>query len=619
MLDTDQAPFRAHPFIHRRFDLNRRSDGTLLLQSGERFEPCLETWPQTLARLAQSQPEATWLAQRRGADRAWQSLSYGQAKAQVDAVSEALLALRQPGRTVMALSGNSLEHAVMSLAAMQAGMPYAPITPAYSLMTPTLETLQGMVDLLNPAVVFVQDGAQFKRVIQGLRIPPDARFVCVDEVPEHPMVVPWSAWAQTQVTPQAEEALAALKPGAVAKYLFTSGSTGAAKAVVITHAMLSNGVAMHRQLLAPKHREQPARILGWLPWSHVAGGSIQFGVVLASGGTLWLDDGKPVPGLFDETIRNLREISPTEFGSVPLGYSMLVDALEKDPALADGLFRALRVVAYAGAKMPNAIYERMQVVAVRTTGQRIPFISAFGSTETSACVTLSYWCTESAGCIGLPHPGVELKLVPLDETRYEIRVRSEVNTPGYLSRPDATAEAFDEEGFFLMGDAVQFVDPARPEEGLVFAGRVAEEFKLQSGIFVRVGSLRVELIDASGGLFSDVVVAGADQPCIALLAWPNVAVCRVRAQMPGASAAELAASDWMRSAVRYAIERHNAAGGGGSRRVHRVLLLGEMPDMGAGEITDKGYVNQRRVLTRRAQDVARLFAEPPDAEVIQIV
>jgi feruloyl-CoA synthase len=598
--------------------MERREDGTLLLQSGVPFEASHETWPQTLSRQARRQPDATWLAQRRGPDRAWQHLDYGHGKAQVDAVSQVLIALRQKGRSVMVLSGNSLEHAVLSLAAMQAGMPYAPITPAYSLLTPTLETLQGMVDQLNPAVLFVQSGSQFRRALEDLRIPPDAHFVCVDDLPAHPRAAAWHAWLQTPVTAQVEGAIAALEPDAVAKYLFTSGSTGQAKAVLITHRMLSNSIAMHRLVVEPSYREQPMRVLAWLPWSHVAGGSIQFGMVLASGGTMWLDEGKPAPGLFDATIRNLREISPTEFGSVPLGYSMLVDALEQDAALAATLFRKLRVVTYAGARMPDSVYQRMQEVAVRTMGQRIPFISAFGSTETSASVTLSHWCTESAGCIGLPHPGVVLKLLPLDEDRFEIRVRSEVNTPGYLHRPEATADAFDEEGFFCMGDAVQFVDPSRPAEGLVFAGRVAEDFKLQSGVFVRVGALRVELLDAAGGMLSDTVVAGADQPFVALLAWPNIAVCRAKLGLPQATGAELSASPRMRAAVQHAMQRHNATAGGSSRHIHRVLVLGDMPNMGEGEITDKGYVNQRRVLTRRAAEVARLFADLPDAGIIQI-
>lgn len=261
MSQPSPPPFKPHPYVERRALLQRREDGTLLLQSGVPDEPNGETWLHTLARQARDKAGTPWLAQRRGPERRWQSLTYAQAKSQVDAITEALIALGQRGRTVMVLSGNSLEHAVMGLAAMQAGMPHAPITPAYSLLTPTLETLQGMVDLLDPAVVFVQNGTQFRRVIHELRIPPDARFVCVDDVPDHPLVMSWATWQHTRVTPRVGEALAALQPDAVAKYLFTSGSTGQPKAVTITHRMLSGCVALHRLLLQPALRDAPMRVL----------------------------------------------------------------------------------------------------------------------------------------------------------------------------------------------------------------------------------------------------------------------------------------------------------------------------------------------------------------------
>ena len=618
MNEPKQAPFKPYPFIERDLDVHRRPDGSILLRNNVPLIPLDETLPDMLARHAAQRPDAVWLAQRRGPERKWHELSYGQAKHQVDAFTEALLALRKTGRCVAVLSGNSLEHAVMGLAAMQAGMPYVPITPAYSLLTPTLETLQGMIDLLNPAVVFMQNGSSYARVIHGLQLPPDARFVCVDDAPDHPLVTLWHAGGCGQVTSAVNEAIASIRPDTVAKYLFTSGSTGQAKAVSITHKMLSLGVAMHQQIVTGAEQKEPLQLLDWLPWSHVAGGSIQFSTALASGGTIWTDDGKPAPGLFDETIRNLREISPTHFSSVPIGYTILVEALERDEALAASFFRNMRRLGYAGAKMPDSIFDRMQAVAVRTQNYRIPFVSAFGSTETSASVTFPYWYTESAGCIGLPHPGVELKLIPLEDQRYELRVRSEAVTPGYLNRPDATREAFDEEGFFLMGDAVQLVDASRPEEGLLFAGRVSEEFKLQSGVFVRVGALRIDVLEATDGLLSDAVVAGADQPYVALLAWPNVNACRLRTNMPEATAASLAASHWLRDSVRDALRHHNAQTSASSRRIHRVLLLGDMPDMGAGEITDKGYVNQRRVLSLRAHDIVRLFAEVPDPTIIEI-
>lgn len=617
-MDTRHVPFRPYCFIPRNIDVQQRPDGSMLIRSRVPLRDSDPHLPAMLARQAVATPDRMWLAQRRGPDRQWCRLTYGEAKHQVDAVTQMLLNLQRPGRSVVVLSGNSLEHAIVQLAAMQAGMPYAPLTPAYSLMTTNLSTLQAMIDVLKPAVVFAQNGHLFERAIRGLQLPEDAQKVCVEDLVDGLEIHAWSDWIQTPVTPAVAAAVADIKPETVAKYLFTSGSTGQAKAVIITHHMLSLGVAMHEQMETSLPDDPPRQFLDWLPWSHVAGGSISFGLTLSGGGSTWLDDGKPVPGLFNETLKNLRDVSPTQFGSVPIGYTMLVEALERDPSLAVCFFRNLRRISYAGAKLPDSIFTRMQALAVRTTGLRIPFTSAFGSTETSACVTMSHWATEFAGCIGLPHPSVELKLLPLDEGRYELRVRSPAVTPGYLGRPEATKAAFDEEGFFLMGDAVQFADPERIEEGLVFAGRVSEEFKLQSGIFVRVGALRIEAIESARGLLSDVVIAGADQAYIALLAWPNLNACRQHAGTPDATAAELVGSVWLRDAVRDAFRAHNAMEGGSSRRIHRVLLLANPPDIGVGEITDKGYINQRRVLTHRAAEVARLFAEPPDVEVIEI-
>jgi feruloyl-CoA synthase len=610
-------PVKAHPFVERSIELTRRDDGTLLLRSKTPFQPVQDTWPTLLARHAARHPQRTWLAQRRGPDGQWMHLRYGEAKAQVDAVTQALLELGQRGRSVVVLSENSLEHAVVQLAAMQAHMPYVPLSPAYSLLTPDVAKLQSMVDLLEPAVVFAQDGQRFGKALRSLRLAPDATLVCVDNLADDLAMHHWDAWVRTPATAAVETAITALAPDTVAKYLFTSGSTGLPKAAVITHGMLSSSIGMHEQV---EHGEQlpPMEMLDWLPWSHVASGNVIFGRTLSNGGTVWLDEGKPLPGRFEPTVRNLMEVSPTEYAGVPLGYTMLVTALEENEALAQRFFAKLQKVSYAGAKMPESIIARMQAVAVRTTGQRIPFISAFGSTETAASVTISHWNTAPAGCIGLPHPGVTLKLLPLGEDRYEIRVRSVAMTPGYLKNPEATAAAFDEEGFFLMGDAVQFVDAARPEEGLTFSGRVAEEFKLQSGIFVRVGNLRPEALEAAGGLLTDAVVAGADEAFVALLAWPNLAACRKKAPLPQGTDADILGSGWLRDTLREAFRQHNLRCGGSSRRIARVLLLAQPPDLGAGELTDKGYVNQRLVLQRRNAEVRRLYAQTPDPDVIVI-
>lgn len=612
------VPFRDLPFMPRDIALQRRDDGTLLLSSrlplGE-VEPHL---PELLRRHGRSRPDALWLSQRHGPQRQWRHLRYGEALRQVDAVTQALLDLDRPGRCVAVLSGNSIEHGVLELAAMQARMSYVPITPAYSLLTQDLSKLQGMVDLLQPAVVFAQDGRQFERALRGLQLPADALRVVVEPAADDLPAARWADWLAVRPGPAVAASVAAIRPETVAKYLFTSGSTGSPKAATITHGMLMTSIAMHRQVVLDAPGTPPSVLLDWMPWSHVASGNIMFGVALAEGGELWIDDGKPVPGLFDETLRNLREVSPTNFISVPLGYTMLAEAMEADPTLADAFFRRLRRTNYAGARLPDSVFDRIQAAAVRSIGARIPFVSAFGSTETAAAVTVTHWCADSAGVIGLPHPGVTVKLLPLTDQRYEIRVRSACVTPGYLNQPQATAEAFDEEGFFRMGDAVQFADPQQPEAGLVFSGRVTEEFKLQSGVFVRVGALRVDCIEAAQGLLNDVVVAGADQPFVALLAWPNLAACRARLGRPDASPANIVADPGLRETLRAAFEAHNRSAGGSSRQVHRLLLLAQPPDIGAGEITDKGYINQRLVLTRRAAEVARLFTQAPDPDVIVI-
>ncbi len=612
------TPFRELDFFPRAIDLQRRADGSLLMRSRVPLDPIDPHLPSLLARNAQTRPQSVWLAQRRGPERQWHQLSYGEAARQVNSVTQALLDRDRPGRAVVVLSSNSLEHAILQMAAMQARMPYVPITPAYSLLTQDLSKLQSLIDLLEPAVVFAQDARLFERALRGLVLPADATRVTVQFPPDDRLLTPWSQWAGTTAGADVAASVASITPDTVAKYLFTSGSTGLPKAAAVTQRMLMTSITMHRQVVHEAPGTPPTVLLDWMPWSHVASGNVMFGLVLADGGENWIDDGKPTPALFEQTLHNLREISPTHYGSVPLGYAMLAEALDADPALAEAFFRRLSRMTHAGARMPDSVFKRMQAVAVRTVGARIPFTSAFGSTETSAAVTVTHWCADNASVIGLPHPGVDVKLVPVDEGRYEIRVRSDCVTPGYLKQPQATAAAFDDEGFFRMGDALEFVDERDPAQGLVFSGRVTEEFKLQSGVFVRVGALRVDAIEAAAGLLTDAVVAGADQAYVGLLAWPNLSACRQLIGNPQATAEDVVRAPVLHLALRERFETHNRRAGGNSRQIHRLLLLCEPPDMGAGEITDKGYVNQRRVLERRALDAERLFAATPDGDVLTL-
>ena len=610
-----QAPFLQLPFLERAVEVEARADGALLMRSRVPLGDVEAHLPAVLRRQAAERGARTWLAQRDRHSGQWRRLSYGEASAQADAAAQWLLDLGQPGRGVMVLSGNSLEHAVIELAAMQARMPYVPVTPAYSLLSRDYTKLRAMVELIDPAVVFVQEAQRFEPALRALPLE-GVRVVYVEDAVPELAAVAWADVLATRPGAALEASLQAIDHDTIAKYLFTSGSTGVPKAVAITQGMLCQTMAMHAHTVGFDEMAPESVLLEWLPWSHVAGGTAVFNSVLADGGTMYLDDGRPVPGEFAKTLRNLQEVSPTRFSSVPAGYAMLADALEQNEALGQAFFRRLRRLTSSGAKLPDSVYQRLQAQAVHHLGHRVPFVAGYGSTETCAATTVVHWPAERAGLVGLPQPGVEVKLVPLDEHRYEVRVRGPSVTPGYYKQPELTRQAFDAEGYYCMGDAVTFVDRARPLEGLAFAGRVAEEFKLQSGIFVRVGSLRVDVVSATAPLVSDVVVAGADRAFVALLAWLNVAACRDR--FGDMSVEQLVREPALQAVLREALQQHNRNHPGSSMRIERVLLLTEPPSMDAGEITDKGYVNQRAVLARREADVQALYAAAPAAHVIVI-
>lgn len=606
------APFRPLPFLARSVAVETCADGSLIVRCAVPLKPREPHIPGLLQRNARTRPQHVWMAQRRGPQREWQHLTYGDAAAQVDAVTRFLLSLQRPGAAVMVLSGNSLEHGMLELAAMQARMPYAPTTPAYALLAKDLSRLKAMADLLEPAVVFVQNGRQFEAAVRA--VTGNAWVVCVEEPIEHPRLLTWQQLVAKPVTPSTvdsvAESVAQISHETVAKYQFTSGSTGTPKAAIVTQGMLCTAMAMTSQMVQWGADAPETVLLDWLPWSHVAGGHAVFNGVLEDGGTLYIDDGRPTPNEFADTLRNLREISPVRFSGMPVAYAMLAEALEHDEVLGRSFFKNLRRLTYSGARLPDAVHAALQRHAVRYTGYRIPIVSAYGSTETSAAVTYVYWPTERTGLIGLPHPGVEMKLMPLpDGERYEVRVRSDAVTPGYLKQPELTAASFDEEGFFIMGDAAAFVDREHPEEGFTFAGRVAEEFKLQSGVFVRVGGLRVAAIDAAAPLLHDVVVTGADQRYVGALAWLNLAACRDFTGLPDADFAQLAQHAGLRQTLTERLRAHNTRHPASSMCIQRLFLLQEPPSVERFETNDKGYINQRKVLDNRSECVEALYQD----------
>ena len=614
---STMPPFKKIDWLARDIELARRPDGSMIMRSRVPLAPYERHIPAYLRKWAAERPDQVWLAQRRGPGRQWKKVTYAQALHTVDALTQALLNLQlPPGSPVTMLSGNSIEHALLMLAAMQASLPVAPVSPAYSLMSQDHAKLRYIFNLIRPAVVLVQDAPPFAKALAALDLS-GVTLVHVERPPEGLHSISFDALASTPVTPMVRAAVDAVHPDTVGKLLFTSGSTGMPKAVINTQRMMCANVTMGQQTRSRRPDDPVSTVLDWMPWNHTMGGNASFHGLLADGGTLYIDDGRPVPGMFDETIRNLREVSPTYFANVPAGYAMLATALENDDDLARSFFRNLGLLAYGGATLPDDLYERMQALAIRYTGERIVFFTGWGSTETAPTATSTYWETERVGLIGLPHPGVELKLVPVGP-KFEVRLRGVIVTPGYYRQPELTAKAFDEEGFYKIGDAATFCDPSDPAKGLIFAGRVVEDFKLSSGTFVHVGPLRVASIAAASPVIQDALVAGQDKPFIALLAWPNLQACRQVAGKPEAPLDVLLGDPAVVACVRDGLRRHNAASQGSSMRIARVMLMAEPPSIDGNELTDKGYINQRAALDRRAALVERLYAQSPGDDVIVI-
>src|SRR5215475_8628444 len=612
----EKPAFRKIEWLKRDIAVERRDDGVITLKSRiplKRYETHI---PASLAKWAKAAPERIWLAQRAGADRRWRKVSYGEAKRLVDGLTQGLLNLGlDAGSPVAILSGNSIEHALMTQAAMQARLPAAPVSPAYSLMSQDHLKLKYLFNLIKPAVVMVQDGPTFEKALRALNLD-GVTVIHVLRPCDGIKSVAYADLATTPVTKAVEESIAKITPDTVGKLLFTSGSTGMPKAVINTQEMMCANAAMMMQV-RPRDPDGPvSTMLDWMPWNHTMGGNAAFHPILVDGGTLYIDDGRPMPGLFEETIRNLREVSPTYYANVPAGYAALAAAMEKDDALCRSFFKNLTVMAYGGARLPDDLYDRMQALAVKTTGERIVFYTGWGSTETAPTSTGTYWDTERVGLIGLPFPGVELKMVPCG-SKYELRLRGVNVTPGYFGQPDLTKKMFDEEGFYCIGDAGIFVDDADPVKGIIFAGRVVEDFKLTTGTFVHVGSLRTDAIAAATPVVHDALVAGQDRAFIGLLAWPNLHACRQMVGNPEAGFADVVKHPAVIACFKQGLEALNTAcRGGSSMRIARAMLMAEPPSIDGNELTDKGYINQRAGLERRADLVERLYAARPGADVI---
>jgi len=588
-------------FAAPRIASERRPDGSLLLRSRDQ----LQAHPPTIAhafRAHAAQHPDRLLATEPGDD-ARRELTWGEARAQADAAAQAMLdAGLSAERPLMVLSGNSLAHLVLMLGAHTAGVPIVSVSTAYSLASSDHAHIADLAARCEPGLVFADDADAYRPALAA----------AVSHGAERALAGPvaFGQLLATSPTDAVERAFATLDPDGVAKLLFTSGSTGSPKGVVTTHRML----ASNQQALAqiwPFMREEPPVLVDWLPWSHSFGGNHNFNQVIFFGGTLHIDHGKPAPALIERTVQALLEHPPTVYYNVPAGFALLAPRLERDPELARTFFSRLRLIIYAGAALPPALWDQMRALAHAHAPREVPLTASWGATETAPAATSAHFPTAPCGCIGVPIPGTTLKLTPSDD-KLEICVQGPNVAPGYHRDPAATAAAFDEEGFYRTGDAVRLVDPDDPSQGLMFDGRIGENFKLVTGTWVTVGSVRTGLV-SSLRVIADAVVAGHDRTDVGALAWVDQAAACEACEEPGG---QIGLDDpRLRALLATRLAAHNA-GAGSTARIERLLLLAEPASIDAGEITDKGYVNQSRVLRRRAALVEQLYAEPRDPAVI---
>jgi feruloyl-CoA synthase len=616
MAEQAAAPLRAVRLGAFDTVLEREPGGIIHLRTAQELAPYHATLSEPLAHWAKAAPDRVFLAQR-DADGNWRKRTYAQVLADVKRIAAALLRRGLSAeRPIVVISGNDIEQALLGLAASFAGIPFAPISPAYSLLSTDFGKLRDIIGLLTPGMVFANDGGPFARALYAT-VPDEIELVVTRNPLGDRPVTMFADLIGAEDTAGVAAARAKVTPDTIAKFLFTSGSTGNPKAVINTHRMLCSNQAMLAAGFAFVADEPPV-VVDWLPWSHTFGGNHNFNMVLVNGGSLYIDDGNPTPPGVPKTARNLREIAPTVYFNVPKGYEALLPHFHADEALRRNFFSRLKVLFYAGAGLNQATWDELTRLAVETTGERIVFLSSLGSTETSPLALACSWDFGRPGNIGLPAPGVELKLVP-NEGKLEARLRGPHITPGYWRQDHLTREAFDEQGFYKLGDALKFVDPNDPGKGLLFDGRIAEDFKLSTGTWTSVGPLRARFIDHFAPLVRDVVFAGPDRDAIAALVFPDIEGCRKCAGL-GADAPPSAIIDAPPVRAQFAelLAKLWSSSPGTSTRIERAILMAEMPSMDKGEMTDKGSINQRAVLKNRAALVDELYASPVSSRIIAV-
>ncbi|MGZ8259049.1 MAG: feruloyl-CoA synthase [Caldimonas sp.] len=597
--------YRALPLggsLEASFD--RRADGATVVVSREALGPYPDRLTDRLLDWAGRAPERTLVAKRVGGGE-WRRVSYADAVRSARSIAQALLDLgASVDRPVAIVSDNDIEHLQLALGARLAGVPFAPVSPAYSLLSQDHGKLRHILGMLTPGLVFAS-GPQYGRAIAAA-VPADTPVVLTEGTLAGRTTTPFAALLATAPTPAVDAAHAKVGPDTIAKFLFTSGSTKLPKGVINTQRMLCANQQMIRQCF-PALAAEPPVLVDWLPWNHTFGGNHNIGLVIYNGGTLHIDEGKPTPALIGETLRNLREIAPTIYFNVPKGFEEIANALEIDSGLRKTFFSRVGMLFFAGAGLAQPVWDKLDRLAEQECGERIRMLTGLGMTETAPFAICANAHQVKSGHIGLPAPGVEMKLVPCGD-KQEVRYRGPNVTPGYWRAPEQTAEHFDDEGFYCSGDAARPMEPARPELGFVFDGRIAEDFKLSTGTFVSVGPLRAGIVAAGDPLVQDVVIAGIDRDEIGILIFPRADACHAFAgAAAGTPMADVLADRRVHEFFQRLVDALWASGTGSATRVARALVLVEPPSIDRGEITDKGSINQRAVLTHRGDDVELLY------------